>query len=99
MMSNPRLNIVPAYLIQAAQELADSERRQRIAHLDEEQRKMFRSGRVSMRWAKSNMDLTNHGFGVHEDKRTGSTWKVEGEELVRLDSDEDIEAIIASLTA
>jgi len=98
-MTSPRANVIPAYLLQAAQDMLEDERKVRLASADKEQRAMLKTGRVAMRWAKSHMDLIAHGFGVHEDRRTGAVWSVEGEELVRQDSDEDIEAIIASLTA
>ena len=97
-MTNPRANIIPSYLLQAAQDMLDGDRRERLASLDKDQREKIKTGRVAMRWAAANMDLIAHGFGVHEDRRTGAIWSVEGEELIRQDSDEEIEAIIASLT-
>lgn len=97
-MNSPRANIIPPYLIKATEDMINDENRFRLATADKKQREMLKSGRVSMRWASSNMDLIAHGFGVHEDRRTGSIWAVEGEELVRQDSDEEIEAIIASIT-
>lgn len=98
-MNSPRANIIPSYLMKAAQDMLDGERRERLASLNKEQGEKLKAGRVAMRWAAANMDLISHGFGVHEDRRTGAIWSVEGEELVRQDSDEEIEAIIASLTS
>ena len=97
-MNTLRANIVPPYLLQATKDMIEGERRERMASIDKSQGEMVKSGRVAMRWARSNMDLIHHGFGVHEDRRTGAIWSVEGEELIRQDSDEDIEAIIASIT-
>jgi len=97
-MSNTfRTTVVPAYLIQAAKSLQEDERRERAAKLDKEQREKIKSGRVAMRWAQHNMNLIDHGLGVHEDSHTGAVWYVDGEELIRQDSDEEIEAIIASV--
>jgi hypothetical protein len=79
--------------------MIEGERRERMATIDKNQGEMLKTGRVAMRWAKSNMDLIVHGFGVHEDRRTGALWSVEGEELIRQDSDDEIEAIIASIMA
>lgn len=98
-MNNPRANIVPSYLLQATQDMLDGERRERMASIDKNQSEMLKTGRVAMRWASSHMELIPHGFGVHEDRRTGAIWSVEGEELVRQDSDDEIEAIIASIMA
>lgn len=97
MSNNFRATIVPEYLTQVAQEIKDQSKKDRIAKFNKEQKDKFKSGRVAVRWAAKNMSLIDHGFGVREDIRTGSVWHVEGEELIRQDSDEDIEAIIASL--
>jgi len=92
-----RTTVVPEYLVKAAQDLKESERKERKAKFDKEQREKIKSGKVSKRWASANMDMIDHGFNVREDKRTGSIWHVDGEELIRQDTDEEIEAIIASL--
>lgn len=98
-MNTLRANIVPPYLLQATKDMIEGERRERMASIDKDQADKLKAGRVAMRWASSHMELIPHGFGVHEDRRTGAIWSVEGEELVRQDSDDEIEAIIASIMA
>ncbi len=97
MSANYRLTEVPSYLVKAAKDLANDEKQHRIAKFNKEQKNAIKSGKINRRWAAKNLSMINHGFGVLEDRRTGSVWYVDGENLIRQDSDEDIEAIIASL--
>ena len=98
-MSNPfRISGIPAYLEQVVNEMKESEKQHRLAQFNKEQKGMIKGGKVNRRWAQSNMSMINHGFGVMEDQGSGSVWYVEGDYLIRQDSDEDVEAIIASLT-
>jgi len=92
-----RLTKIPDFLITAANDLKAEATQKRVAEFNETQRKMVRSGKVSCRWASSNMPMIDHGFGVLENESTGAVWHVDGEFLIRQDSDEDIEAIIASI--
>ena len=97
MYSSHRLTKIPSFLITAAKDLANTEKEQRIASFSAKQAKSIKSGKINRRWAAKNMSMINHGFGVLEDKRTGSVWYVEDDNLIRQNSDEDIETIIASL--
>ena len=92
-----RAGKIPAYLEQAALQLEEEKKLAKQAALDSKVQENLKRGRVALSWGEKNLQLMNHGFGVREDIRTGSIWYVEGNELVRQNSDEDIELIIASL--
>jgi hypothetical protein len=97
MTNQYRITGVPSYLEKVAGELKEQGKLNAEAIKDDEQQIMIRSGKVNRYWAADHMNMINHGFGVMEDRRTGSVWHVDGEFLVRQDSDEDIEAIISTL--